>query len=140
MAMGDALAKNAREVLEKAGIVADVVIPVPDTSRVAALQLAQNLNIPYREGFVKNRYVGRTFIMPGQEIRRKNVRRKLNAMALEFSGKVVLIVDDSIVRGTTSKEIIQMARDAGAKKVIMASCAPPIRCVHSHFEALSTRH
>ncbi|BGP13806.1 hypothetical protein JCM10213_006362 [Rhodosporidiobolus nylandii] len=127
MAMGDALAANARAKLEKENIKVDVVIPVPDTSRVAALQLAQNLGVPYREGFVKNRYVGRTFIMPGQELRRKNVRRKLNAMALEFAGKNVLIVDDSIVRGTTSKEIIQMARDAGAAKVIMASCAPPIR-------------
>ncbi|GJN88628.1 hypothetical protein Rhopal_001594-T1 [Rhodotorula paludigena] len=127
MAMGDALAVQARNKLEAEGIKVDVVIPVPDTSRVAALQLAQNLGVPYREGFVKNRYVGRTFIMPGQELRRKNVRRKLNAMALEFNEKVVLIVDDSIVRGTTSKEIIQMARDAGAKKVIMASCAPPIR-------------
>ncbi|BGO97640.1 Amidophosphoribosyltransferase [Rhodotorula toruloides] len=132
MAMGDALAATAKAQLDKAGIKVDVVIPVPDTSRVAALQLAQNLNIPYREGFVKNRYVGRTFIMPGQELRRKNVRRKLNAMALEFAGKNVMIVDDSIVRGTTSKEIIVMAREAGAKKVIMASCAPPIRypCVY----------
>ena len=127
MAMGDALAENARQKLAAEGIKVDVVIPVPDTSRVAALQLAQNLGVPYREGFVKNRYVGRTFIMPGQELRRKNVRRKLNAMALEFADKAVLIVDDSIVRGTTSKEIIQMARDAGARKVIMASCAPPIR-------------
>ena len=127
MAMGDKLAEQVRRKLQSTGESVDVVIPVPDTSRVAALQLAQNLNVPYREGFIKNRYVGRTFIMPGQSVRRKNVRRKLNAMALEFSGKNVLIVDDSIVRGTTSKEIIQMARDAGAKKVIMASCAPPIR-------------
>ncbi|CAJ0871210.1 18127_t:CDS:2, partial [Entrophospora sp. SA101] len=100
---------------------------VPDTSRVAALQVSHKLNIAYREGFIKNRYVGRTFIMPGQQMRRKNVRRKLNAMALEFTDKNVLIVDDSIVRGTTSKEIVQMARDAGAKKVYFASCAPPIR-------------
>ncbi|TKY87504.1 hypothetical protein EX895_003518 [Sporisorium graminicola] len=127
MAMGDKLADEVRRQLQATGESIDVVIPVPDTSRVAALQLAQNLGVPYREGFIKNRYVGRTFIMPGQSVRRKNVRRKLNAMALEFSGKNVLIVDDSIVRGTTSKEIIQMARDAGAKKVIMASCAPPIR-------------
>ncbi|CAE6490475.1 unnamed protein product [Rhizoctonia solani] len=127
MAMGDALASEVRKVLEEKGIQVDVVIPVPDTSRVAALELAQKLNIPYREGFVKNRYVGRTFIMPGQTERRKNVRRKLNAMALEFSGKNVLLVDDSIVRGTTSKEIVQMAKDVGAKKVIFASCAPPIR-------------
>ena len=125
--MGDRLAAQVKRELLDAGEQIDVVIPVPDTSRVAALQLAQCLHIPYREGFVKNRYVGRTFIMPGQNVRRKNVRRKLNAMALEFSGKNVLLVDDSIVRGTTSLEIIQMARDAGAKKVFMASCAPPIR-------------
>ncbi|TIA91229.1 hypothetical protein E3P99_01191 [Wallemia hederae] len=131
MGMGDTLADEVRkQLLDKSlpdSTTVDVVIPVPDTSRVAALQLAQNLSIPYREGFVKNRYVGRTFIMPGQQQRRKNVRRKLNAMALEFSGKNVLLVDDSIVRGTTSKEIIQMARDAGAKNVYMASCAPAIR-------------
>lgn len=127
MAMGDLLAEEVRRVLDMKNIDVDVVIPVPDTSRVAALNLAQKLNLPYREGFVKNRYVDRTFIMPGQQMRRKNVRRKLNAMALEFSGKSVLIVDDSIVRGTTSKEIIQMAKDVGAVKVIFASCAPPIR-------------
>lgn len=125
--MGDALAETAKSVLEKAGVTVDVVIPVPDTSRVAALQVAQHLGIPYREGFVKNRYIGRTFIMPGQNMRRKNVRRKLNAMQLEFEGKNVMLVDDSIVRGTTSKEIIQMAKDVGAKNVYMASCAPPIR-------------
>ncbi|THH27054.1 hypothetical protein EUX98_g7134 [Antrodiella citrinella] len=127
MAMGDALAAEVQRVLKEKNLSVDVVIPVPDTSRVAALNLAQKLKLPYREGFVKNRYVGRTFIMPGQQMRRKNVRRKLNAMALEFSGKDVLIVDDSIVRGTTSKEIIQMAKDVGAKSVIVASCAPPIR-------------
>jgi len=127
MAMGDALAVEARRILAECNMTVDVIIPVPDTSRVAALQCAQGLNIPYREGFVKNRYVGRTFIMPGQQTRRKNVRRKLNAMAMEFEGKTVMLVDDSIVRGTTSKEIIQMARDAGAKAVVMASCAPPIR-------------
>lgn len=127
MAMGDALADEVQRVLAEHDISVDVVIPVPDTSRVAALNLAQKLNLPYREGFIKNRYVGRTFIMPGQQMRRKNVRKKLNAMALEFSGKNILIVDDSIVRGTTSKEIIQMARDVGAKKIILASCAPPIR-------------
>jgi len=127
MAMGDALAEEVQRVLDEKGLTVDVVIPVPDTSRVAALNLAQKLNLPYREGFIKNRYVGRTFIMPGQQMRRKNVRRKLNAMALEFANKNVLIVDDSIVRGTTSKEIIQMAKDVGAKKVIVASCAPPIR-------------
>ncbi|KAF8912063.1 phosphoribosyltransferase-like protein [Gymnopilus junonius] len=127
MAMGDALAAKVQDVLQKANIDIDVVIPVPDTSRVAALNLAQKLGLPYREGFIKNRYVGRTFIMPGQQMRKKNVRRKLNAMALEFANKNVLIVDDSIVRGTTSKEIVQMAKDVGAKKVIVASCAPPIR-------------
>lgn len=125
--MGDALAIEAKRILAGSNLTVDVIIPVPDTSRVAALQCAQALNIPYREGFVKNRYVGRTFIMPGQQTRRKNVRRKLNAMAMEFEGKTVMLIDDSIVRGTTSKEIIQMARDAGAKAVIMASCAPPIR-------------
>ncbi|KAJ4487722.1 phosphoribosyltransferase-like protein [Lentinula aciculospora] len=127
MAMGDMLAEEVKRVLSKKNISVDVVIPVPDTSRVAALNLAQKLNLPYREGFIKNRYVGRTFIMPGQHMRKKNVRRKLNAMALEFSGRNVLLVDDSIVRGTTSKEIIQMAKDVGAKNVIVASCAPPIR-------------
>ena len=127
LAMGDMLAEQVRKELLDKGEQIDVVIPVPDTSRVAALQLAQNLGILYREGFVKNRYIGRTFIMPGQSVRRKNVRRKLNAMALEFAGKNVLLVDDSIVRGTTSREIIHMARDVGSKKVFMASCAPPIR-------------
>ncbi|EPQ57992.1 amidophosphoribosyltransferase [Gloeophyllum trabeum ATCC 11539] len=127
MAMGDALADEVKRVLHERNLSVDVVIPVPDTSRVAALNLAQKLQLPYREGFIKNRYVGRTFIMPGQQMRKKNVRRKLNAMALEFVDKNVLIVDDSIVRGTTSKEIIQMAKDVGAKKVIVASCAPPIR-------------
>ncbi|KIY62339.1 amidophosphoribosyltransferase [Cylindrobasidium torrendii FP15055 ss-10] len=127
MAMGDTLADEVKRVLTEKNIDVDVVIPVPDTSRVAALNLAQKLGLPYREGFIKNRYVGRTFIMPGQQMRRQNVRRKLNAMALEFAGKNVLLVDDSIVRGTTSKEIIQMAKDVGAKKVIVASCAPPIR-------------
>ncbi|KAG2135078.1 phosphoribosyltransferase-like protein [Suillus cothurnatus] len=122
MAMGDALAVEVERVLKECGITVDVVIPVPDTSRVAALNLAQKLSLPYREALIKNRYVGRTFIMPNQQM-----RRKLNAMALEFSGKNVLLVDDSIVRGTTSEEIVQMAKDVGAKKVIVASCAPPIR-------------
>ncbi|KAI0239347.1 amidophosphoribosyltransferase [Massospora cicadina] len=128
MAMGQALAGKIMRQLGKDGILdIDVVVPVPETSRVCALEVAKALRLSYREGFVKNRYVGRTFIMPGQDARRKSVRRKLNAMALEFSGKNVLIVDDSIVRGTTSTEIVQMAREAGAKKVYIASAAPPIR-------------
>ncbi|KAL1914255.1 uncharacterized protein VTP21DRAFT_9069 [Calcarisporiella thermophila] len=127
LSMGEALATKVAASLGDKLSELDVVIPVPDTSRVAALQLSHKLGIPYREGFIKNRYVGRTFIMPGQHLRRKNVRRKLNAMALEFSGKNVLLVDDSVVRGTTSQQIIQMAREAGAKKVYIASCAPAIR-------------
>ena len=105
----------------------DVIIPIPDTSRTAALQMAYELDIKYREGFIKNRYIGRTFIMPGQAQRKKSVRQKLNAIELEFKGKNVLLVDDSIVRGTTSKQIIQMAREAGARKVYFASAAPPVR-------------
>src|SRR6201999_2603514 len=100
---------------------------IPDSSRASALELANNLGLKYREGFVKNRYVGRTFIMPGQAMRKKSVRQKLNASAREFAGRNVLLVDDSIVRGTTSKEIVQMARDAGAKRVYLASAAPPVR-------------
>jgi amidophosphoribosyltransferase len=105
----------------------DVVIPIPDTSRTSAVQVAYHLGIKYREGFIKNRYIGRTFIMPGQAERTKSVRRKLNAIGLEFRGKNVLLVDDSIVRGTTSKQIIRMAREAGARKVYFASAAPPVR-------------
>ena len=105
----------------------DVVIPIPDTSRTSALALANSLGVHYTEGFIKNRYIGRTFIMPGQQVRKKSVRQKLNAIDLEFRNKNVMLVDDSIVRGTTSKQIVQMARDAGAKKVYFASAAPPVR-------------
>ncbi len=105
----------------------DVIIPIPETSRTSALEMAKKLAVKFREGFIKNRYIGRTFIMPGQKMRKKSVRQKLNAINLEFEGKNVLLVDDSIVRGTTSEQIIQMARDAGAKKVYFASAAPPVR-------------
>ncbi len=123
--MGERLARKILRLRPDHDI--DAVIPIPDTSRTAALPLASILGVPYREGFVKNRYVGRTFIMPGQQERVKSVRRKLNAIELEFRNKVVLLVDDSIVRGTTSKQIIQMAREAGARKVYFASAAPPVR-------------
>jgi len=123
--MGDRLAEKIRRVRPDHDI--EVVIPIPDTSRTSALQLATNLGLKYREGFIKNRYIGRTFIMPGQQQRKKSVRQKLNAIDLEFQGKNVLLVDDSIVRGTTSSQIIQMARDAGARKVYFASAAPPVR-------------
>jgi amidophosphoribosyltransferase len=123
--MGERLAEKIRRLRPDHDI--DSVIPIPDTARTAASSLAAELGLPMREGFVKNRYIGRTFIMPGQSERVKSVRRKLNAIELEFRKKVVLLVDDSIVRGTTSKQIIQMARDAGAKKVYFASAAPPVR-------------
>jgi amidophosphoribosyltransferase len=123
--MGKSLAKKILRLYPKYDI--DVVIPIPDTSRTAAVQLAYILNRKYREGFVKNRYIPRTFIMPGQSMRKKSVRQKLNAIGLEFKNKNVLLVDDSIVRGTTSQQIIQMARDAGANKVYFASAAPPVR-------------
>ena len=117
----------------------DVVIPIPESSRPSAMQLAQKLGKPYREGFVKNRYVGRTFIMPGQAVRKKSVRQKLNAIGVEFKGRNVLLVDDSIVRGTTSKEIVQMAREAGANKVFMASAAPPVRFPNVYGIDMPTR-
>ena len=123
--MGDKLAEKIRRIRPDHDI--DVVIPIPDTSRTSALQLANNLGVKYREGFIKNRYIGRTFIMPGQQQRKKSVRQKLNAIDLEFRDKTVMLVDDSIVRGTTSEQIIQMARDAGARKVYFASAAPPVR-------------
>ena len=123
--LGEALAKRVVSTLPPGEI--DVVIPIPESSRPSAMQLAHLLGLPYREGFVKNRYVGRTFIMPGQAVRKKSVRQKLNVIGSEFKGRNVLLVDDSIVRGTTSKEIVQMARDAGANKVYMASAAPPVR-------------
>ena len=123
--LGETLAKRVISTVPPNEI--DVVIPIPESSRPSAAQLAQLLGLPYREGFVKNRYVGRTFIMPGQSVRKKSVRQKLNVIASEFKGRNVLLVDDSIVRGTTSKEIVQMARDAGANKVYMASAAPPVR-------------
>lgn len=123
--MGEYLAAKVQR--DKPGNDIDVVIPIPDTSRTSALQLANTLGVKYREGFIKNRYIGRTFIMPGQKQRKKSVRQKLNAIDLEFSGKNVLLVDDSIVRGTTSMQIIQMAREAGANKVYFASAAPAVR-------------
>ena len=123
--MGETLAKRVISTVPPDEI--DVVIPIPESSRPSAMQLAQLLGLPYREGFVKNRYVGRTFIMPGQGARKKSVRQKLNAIRSEFKGRRVLLVDDSIVRGTTSQEIVQMARDAGAAKVYLASAAPPVR-------------
>jgi amidophosphoribosyltransferase len=123
--LGETLAKRVISTVPPNEI--DVVIPIPESSRPSAAQLAQLLGLPYREGFVKNRYVGRTFIMPGQSVRKKSVRQKLNVIASEFKGRNVLLVEDSIVRGTTSREIVQMARDAGARKVYMASAAPPVR-------------
>jgi len=123
--MGSSLAEKIKREWSDKKI--DVVIPIPDTSRPSALQLAISLGLDYREGFIKNRYIGRTFIMPGQALRKKSVRQKLNPIGIEFKGKNVLLVDDSIVRGTTSQQIVQMARDAGANKVYFASAAPPVR-------------
>jgi len=123
--MGEYLADKLASTMRLGDI--DVVMPIPDSSRPSAMQLAARLNLEYREGLIKNRYVGRTFIMPGQAVRKKSVRQKLNTIGMEFKGKNVLLVDDSIVRGTTSREIVDMARAAGANKVFMASAAPPVR-------------
>lgn len=136
--MGDRLADTIAKHVPMDKI--DVVMPIPDSSRPAAMEVARKLGIEYREGFYKNRYVGRTFIMPGQAVRKKSVRQKLNAMSTEFKGKNVLLIDDSIVRGTTSKEIIQMARDAGASSVTFASAAPPVRHPHVYGINMPSRH
>ena len=135
--MGDLLAKTISDSLPAGDI--DVVMPIPDSARPSAMQVAKQLGIEYREGFYKNRYVGRTFIMPGQAERKKSVRQKLNALGTEFAGKNVLIVDDSIVRGTTSKEIVQMARDAGAHQVTFTSAAPPVRFPNVYGINMPTR-
>jgi amidophosphoribosyltransferase len=135
--MGEYLATKVKDELRHGDI--DVVMPIPDTSRPSAMQLAMRLDIPYREGFIKNRYVGRTFIMPGQATRSKSVREKLNPMGVEFKGKNVLLVDDSIVRGTTSREIVQLARDAGANKVYFASAAAPVRYPNVYGIDMPTR-
>jgi len=135
--MGEYLADKIRTQFSHLKI--DVVIPIPDTSRPSALQLAKKLDISYREGFIKNRYIGRTFIMPGQSVRNQSVRQKLNAMSMEFRGKNVLLVDDSIVRGTTSREIILMARDSGARAVYFASASPPVRFPNVYGIDMPTR-
>lgn len=135
--MGESLARKIQKDFSHLDI--DVVIPIPDSSRPAAMQLANHLNVAYREGFIKNRYIGRTFIMPGHAIRRKSVRQKLNAIGMEFRGKNVLLVDDSIVRGTTSREIVQMARESGARKVFFASAAPPVRYPNVYGIDMPTR-
>ncbi len=135
--MGEKLTEKIRR--QYAHLKIDVVIPIPDSSRPAAMQLAQGLGVAYREGFVKNRYIGRTFIMPGQSVRRRSVRQKLNAIGMEFSDKNVLLVDDSIVRGTTSREIVQMARESGARQVYFASAAPPVRYPNVYGIDMPTR-
>jgi amidophosphoribosyltransferase len=135
--MGEKLVEKIRRQYQHLAI--DVVIPIPDSSRPSALQLALGLGVPYREGFVKNRYIGRTFIMPGQEVRKRSVRQKLNVIGMEFKGKNVLLVDDSIVRGTTSREIVQMARESGARKVFFASAAPPVRFPNVYGIDMPTR-
>ncbi|MGV9195423.1 amidophosphoribosyltransferase [Microbacterium sp. MC2] len=136
--MGERLADTIAKHTPEGAI--DVVMPIPDSARPAAMQVARKLGLEYREGFYKNRYVGRTFIMPGQAVRKQSVRQKLNAMSSEFKGKNVLLIDDSIVRGTTSKQIIQMARDAGAKTVTFASAAPPVRFPHVYGINMPSRH
>jgi amidophosphoribosyltransferase len=135
--LGEYLADRVSEAIPGGGI--DVVMPIPDSSRPAALELARKLGLDYREGFIKNRYIGRTFIMPGQAVRRKSVRQKLNTVGVEFKGRNVLLVDDSIVRGTTIREIVQMARDAGARKVMVASAAPPVRFPNVYGIDMPTR-
>lgn len=135
--MGEFLAERLRRTMPHVEI--DVVIPIPDSSRPSAMEMAFRLGLPYREGFVKNRYIGRTFIMPGQSVRKKSVRQKLNTITQEFKGKRVLLVDDSIVRGTTSREIVMMARDAGATKVYLASAAPPVRFANVYGIDMPTR-
>ena len=135
--MGEYLAEKIRREFSAGDI--DVVMPIPDSSRPSAMELAMTLNLDYREGFIKNRYIGRTFLMPGRAIRRKSVRQKLNAISAEFKGKSVLLVDDSIVRGTTSREIVQMARDSGAKRVIFASAAPPVKFPNVYGIDMPTR-
>ncbi len=136
--MGEYLAHKIRREIASGDI--DVVMPIPDSSRPAAMELALKLNLTFREGFIKNRYIGRTFIMPGQGVRKKSVRQKLNAISSEFKGKSVLLVDDSIVRGTTSREIVQMARDSGAKRVIFASAAPPVKFPNVYGIDMPTRN
>ena len=135
--MGEKLAEKIRR--DHKDLQIDVVIPIPDSSRPSALQLAMSLGVPYREGFVKNRYIGRTFIMPGQAVRKRSVRQKLNVIGVEFKGKNVLLVDDSIVRGTTSHEIVQMARESGARKVFFATAAPPVRFPNVYGIDMPTR-
>jgi amidophosphoribosyltransferase len=135
--MGEHLAEKIRREFRAGDI--DVVMPIPDSSRPAAMQLAMKLGLEFREGYFKNRYVGRTFIMPGQAVRRKSVRQKLNALPTEFKGKNVLLVDDSIVRGTTSREIVNMARESGANRVIFASAAPPVRFPNVYGIDMPTR-
>ena len=136
--MGEYLADKIKREFPVGDI--DVVMPIPDSSRPSAMELALKLNLDYREGFIKNRYIGRTFLMPGQAIRKKSVRQKLNAIGSEFKGKTVLLVDDSVVRGTTSREIVQMARDSGAKRVIFASAAPPVKYPNVYGIDMPTRN